>query len=268
MQGIPEQVNHMKEYLLKKPIADKPVARYSPFLSYKENICALENDNEMMHSPLTDIFMSIRNGVAYPPQDFVSGKLRKIAGYAFYGEQGENKETNSPVLFMRRGNPFLAGAPLFMGTEDEIVENNAPIIKFTTSVDFLSLNGSSYIFTTSIENDLGFENRHIAIAEKCLEKIAEAGVIGNYDSFEGTVMKIKNAKKFLAFNEEILEYITGLSIMDRVDYLEKFGVELDKDGRMDSYESSQSELIIDLLCGRSCIDPLHRLSVGSITPRD
>jgi hypothetical protein len=100
-----------------------------------------------------------------------------------------------------------------------------------------------------------------------LEKIAEAGVIGNYDSFENTVMKIKNAKKFLAFNEEILEYITGLSIMDRTDYLEKFGVELDKEGRMDSYESFQSELIIDLLCGRSCLDPLNRLSVGSITPR-
>ena len=85
MQGIPEQINLMREYLLKKPVADKPVARYSPFLSDKENICALENDNEMLHSQLSDIFMSIRNGVAYPPQDFVSGKLPKITGYAFYG---------------------------------------------------------------------------------------------------------------------------------------------------------------------------------------
>jgi hypothetical protein len=267
MQSIPEQVNLMREYLLKKPVADKPVARYSPFLSDKENICALENDNEMIHSQLTDVFMSIRNGQAYPPQDFVSGKLPKIAGYAFYGVNGDN-ESNNPVLFMRRGNPFLSGAPLFIGTEDEIVENSVPIIKFATSVDFLSINGSSYIFSASIENDLAFENRHIAIAEKCLEKIAEAGIISNYDSFEGTVMKIKNAKKFLAFNEEILEYITGLSIIDRADYLEKFGVELDKEGRMDSYESTQSELIIDLLCGRSCLDPLNRLSVGSITPRD
>jgi hypothetical protein len=215
--------------------------------------------------------MSIRNGQAYPPQDFVSGKIPKIAGYAFYGvydENSENSENNNPVLFMKRGNPFLAGAPLFMGAEDEVVINDVPILKFAAAADFLSKNGSSYIFTASIKNDLAFENRHFAIAEKCLEKIAEAGIIGNYDSFENTVMKIKNAKKFLSFNDEILEYITGLSITNRADYLEKFGVELDKNGHMDSYESSQSELIIDLLCGRSCIDPLNRLSVGSITPRD
>jgi hypothetical protein len=258
MQGISEQANLICEYLLKKPVADKPVAHYLPFLSDKENIFALENNNEMIHTQLTDILMGIRNGQAYTPKEFVSGKLPKIAGYAFYGVHSGDDESGGPTLFMRRGNPFLSGAPLYA----------VPIIKFAASADFLSINGSCYIFSASIENDLAFENRHIAIAEKCLEKIAEAGVIGNYDSFEGTVMKIKNAKKFMAFNEEILEYITGLSITDRADYLDKFGVELDKDGRMDSYESSQSELIIDLLCGRSCLDPLNRLSVGSITPRD
>ena len=127
MQGIPGQANLIKEYLLKKPVADKPVARYSPFLSDKENIFALENDNEMIHAQLTDIFMSIRNGQAYPPHDFVSGKIPKIAGYAFYGVYEENSEQSNPVLFMKRGNPFLAGAPLFMGAEDEVVINDVPI---------------------------------------------------------------------------------------------------------------------------------------------
>ena len=107
MQGIPNQVDAIREYLLKKPVADKPVAHYSPFLSDKENICALENSNEMIHGQLTDILMSIHNGQAYPPQDFVSGKLPKIAGYAFYGEQDTaESDSSNKVLFMKRGNPF------------------------------------------------------------------------------------------------------------------------------------------------------------------
>ena len=203
MQGIPGQVDLIREHLLKKPVADKPVALYSPFLSDKENIFALENSNDMIHAQLTDIFLNIQNGQAYPPQDFASGKLPKIVGYAFYGEQSKDSESKERVLFMRRGNPFLAGASLFMGAEDEIIVNNMPVIKFTTAVDFLSINDSCYIFSSSIENDLSFENRYFAIAEKCLEKLAEAEIIGNYDSFENTVMKIKNAKKFLTFNDEI-----------------------------------------------------------------
>ena len=270
MQDIPGLVNLIREYLLKKPAADKPVARYSPFLSDKEHIAALENSSEMIHAPLTDMRMSIRNGRVYPPQDFISGKLPKTAGYAFYGEyaRAEN-EPPDPVLFMRRGSPFLTGALLFRGTPAGVALNDAPVVKLSASVDFLSIKGVSYIFSASVENDLAFENRHIAIAEKYLGKIAAAEIISGYDRFEQTVMKIKNARKFLAFNEEILDYITGLPITDRAAYLEKFGVELDPAGRMDAYEASQSELIIDLLCGRSCLDPLNRLSVGShITPRE
>jgi hypothetical protein len=276
MQGIPNQVNLIREFLLKKPVADKPVAQYSPFLSDKQSIGALENDNEMIHSQLWGIFAGIRNGVSYSPIDFVTGRLPKIVGYAFFGEHNsENDDTditsneNTPVLFMRRGNPFMTGSSLYMGTEDEIVVNNAPIIKLASTVDFLSIDGASYIFSSSIEKDLAFENRYFAIAEKCLEKIAAAEIIGDYDRFESAVMRAKNAKKFLDFNEEVLDYIVGLPIMERIDYLEKFGVELDKGGRMDSYEFTQSELIIDLLCGRSCLDPLNRLSTGSnIMPRE
>ena len=268
MQNIAGQVSLVREYLLKKPIADKPVAPYSPFHSDKETISALENSNEMIHAQLTDIFMGIHNGQAYLPHDFISGALPKIAGYAFYAVHDEQTDNTGKILFMRRGNPFLAGFPLFTGIGNEIVENDAPIIKFTSSADFLSINGISYIFSASIENDLGFESRYFAIAERCLEKLAAAEIIGDYDRFENVVMKIKNAKKFLTFNEEILDYIVNLPVVERIEYLEKYGVELDNNGRMSSAEASQSTLIIDLLCSRSCLDPLNRLSVGSITLRE
>ena len=82
-------------------------------------------------------------------------------------------------------------------------------------------------------------------------------------------MTAKNARKFLDFNDEILEHITGLPIVERADFLDKYGVSLDREGRMDTFDSGDCELVIDLLCGRSCLDPLGRLSVGSnITPRE
>jgi hypothetical protein len=260
MQNIPKQVGLIRDYILKKPAADKPVTRYSPFLSDKENVFSLENKDAMIHPQLTDIFMSIRNGEPYPPSDFVSGTLPKIIGYAFFCE--------NQVLFMRRGNPFISGAPLFIGKENDVVSSGIPVLKFNSSADFISIDGACYIFSSAIEKDLAFENRYFSIAEKCLDKLASAAIIGDYDRFENIVMKIKNAKKFAFFNEEILDYIVGLPITERIDYLRKYGVELDNEGKMETYEPAQSELIIDLLCGRSCLDPLNRLSVGSISPRE
>ena len=267
MQDISGHISTVRDFLLKKPVSDKDVAEYSPFLSYKENIFALESKNEMVHAGLTDIFMGLRNAGAHTPPDFVSGRLPKISGYAFCAGENES-DANKRVLYMYCKNPLLSGASLYVGAENEVVENTMPIFKFANAVDLLFIGGVCYLFSASAENVLSFENRHIAIAEPCIKKIADAGVIGNFDSFEMTAMKIKNAKKFMTFNDEILDYITRLPIMERVEYLEKYGVELDKDGKMNSYETIQSELIIDLLCGRSCLDPLNRLSVGSIVPRD
>lgn len=268
MRDIPAQIELMREYLLKKPVFDKPVAPYSPFLSDKENIGALDKSNELIREQLTDAFMSIRNGQDYPPNDYISGEMPKITGYAFYGEQTENG-ANESVLLMRRGNPFLTGARLYVGLDDEITPNSTPILKFTTAVDFLVIGGVCYFLSSSIEKDFAFENRHFAIAGKWLDKIVEAEIIGNYDGFEKAVMTSKNARKFLDFDNEVLEYIVGLPIVERTEFLEKYNVEIDRNGRVDTYESEQSEFFIDLLCSRSVLDPLGRLSIGNnITPRE
>ena len=267
MQHIPEQIEVMREYLLKKPVADKPVAPYSPFLSDKENIGALDQSDDLICGQLTDAFMSIKNGHEYPPKDFVSGSMPKVAGYAFYGEHKDNGAES--MLLMRRGNPFLTGARFYAGSDHEIIPNSIPVLKFTAAVDFLVLGSVCYFFSSSIEKDLAFENRHFAIARKWLDKLVDAEIIGNYDNFERVVMTSKSARKFLDFDSEILEYIIGLPIVERTEYLEKYGVEIDRNGRMDTYESKQCDFIIDLLCSRSCLNPLGKLSIGNhITPRE
>lgn len=42
-----------------------------------------------------------------------------------------------------------------------------------------------------------------------------------------------------------------------------YGITLDKDGHIDIGDKEQCELIIDLLCGRNCVDALGRLAVGN-----
>ena len=270
MNDIDGQIALMRDFLLKKPIADKPVMPYTPFLSDKENIGALEITNELISEQIADIFLNIENGQIYPPNDFISGSMNKVAGYAFYGKRTvADDEQNEPVLFMRRGNPFLTGAKFYIGTDNEIVPNATPLLKFTTAVDFMAFGGVCYFLSSSIEKDFSFEDRHFAIAQKCLDKIAEAEIVGDYDGFEQTVMTPKNARKFLNFDTEILDHIVRQPITERIDYLEKYGIEVDRNGRMDTYEKVQSELIIDLLCSRSCLNPLGRLSiVNNLTPRD
>ena len=66
-----------------------------------------------------------------------------------------------------------------------------------------------------------------------------------------------------------MEYIERLSIEDRGEFLLTYGITLDNEGRMDTYDSEQCELIVDLLCCRSCLDPLGRLAVANgISPRE
>lgn len=261
MSRIAAQIEVIREHLLKKPLADKPVLPYSPFLSDKEAIGALEQSDEMIREQLQDVFLNIQNGQNYSPKDFVSGIMPKITGYAFYGEPSEAEKP--PMLFMRRGNPFLSGARFYNSEDDTAAFHNDPIIKLTPAVDFLAVGNACYFFAASVEKDFAFENRHFIIAQKYLDKLAAAEVIGNYDFFESVVMRSKNARKFLDFNEEIMDYISRLPIIARAEFLEKYGVAIDKNGRMNTYDPEQCELVIDLLCGRSCLDPLGRLSVGN-----
>ena len=264
MDGIEEQVESTKDFLLKKPVADKAVAAYSPFLSYKENIFLLEQNDEMVHELLADIKLGLRNGALFAPLDFASGRLPKMAGSAFYGRAQDGSE----VVFMRCQNPLLSGARLFIGTENGLAEGKFPVFKFASSADMVAFDGDCYLFSQSIESALAFESRYLKIAKPHLGKLADAGIISNYDSFEMTALKLKNAKKFVTFDVEILEHVCSLPIVERMEYLEKFAIELDKDGKMNSYEPLQCELIVDLFCSRSCLDPLNRLSVGAIAPRE
>lgn len=272
MRGIASQVGALREQLLKKPVAEKPVAAYSPFLSDKENIGAIPRTDEMLREQLTDIIMSIQRGETHAAEDFVSGVLPKPAGFAFYGERkNEDGAVLEQLLFMRRGNPFLTGAAarLFTTEGGRVVACNNPVLKFTTAVDFLLLSDVGYILSSAIEKDLALENRHFAIAQKRMGLIAEADIVSDYDRLEACVMKAKNARKFLDFDKAVLEHIARLPIVEREEFLSTYGVTIDMNGKMDTSDAEQCELIVDLLCCRSCLDPLGRLSVGSnITPRE
>lgn len=268
MQGIPSQADKLKEHLLKKPVADKPVSPYSPFLSDKENIFAIDIADEMVRDQISDIVLSVQRGSYFSPEDFVNGVLPKTVGFAFYGE---NRETQQQVLMMRRGNPFLTGsaAKLYTTAADEVVSCERPILKFAMAVDLLMIGGVCYILSSAIEKDLALEDRHFAIASKRMELVAEAGLASDYELLEKAVMTSKNARKFIDFDKNILDHIARMPIEAREDFLITYGVTIDHSGNMDTSDPEQCELIIDLLCCRSCLDPLGRLSVGSnITPRD
>jgi hypothetical protein len=272
MKGIAVQADRLREFLLKKPVAEKSVAAYSPFLSDKENICTLERSDELIHDQISDILLNIRNGQTSPPEDFVSGVLPKIAGFAFYGERtDEEGNATEQVLLMKRGNPFLTGGTtqLFMGAGSDVVPCDRPVLKLTLAVDFLLIGGVCYFLSSAIEKDFALENRHFAIAQKRMDIIANAEIVSDYDTLERCVMKAKNAKKFLDFDKGILEHIQRLPIVDREEFLSAYGVTIDHEGHMDTSDPDQCELIIDLLCCRSFLDPLGRLSVGdNITPRE
>lgn len=272
MQGIALQMGRLRDYLLKKPVADKPVSAYSPFLSDKENIGYLDQNDESIREQMDEILTNIKNGQAYAPQDYTTGVMPKPTGYAFYGERkDEQGNLTGQVLLMRRGNPFVSGAaaPLFMGEGEDVVPCEKPILKFASAVDFLLIGGGCYILSSSIEKDFALENRQLAIAQKRLKKIAQAQIVSNYDRLEETALKAKNARKFTDFNGDILAHIARLSIPDREEFLGTYGITIDVKGNMDTFDQEQCVLIIDLLCCRSCLDPLGRLSVSStITPRE
>lgn len=270
MRGMATQADAWKEALLKKPVAEKPVAQYTPFLSDKENIAALAADDELIRDQISDMIQSISHGQAHAPEDFVSGVLPKTAGFALFGTR-DDADGQAQVIFMRRGSPFLSGtsARLLIGTGDELAVCERPIAKFAPTVDFLLIDGCCYFFSAAIEKDFALENRHFAIAQRRMSLISEADIVSDYDKLESVVMKAKNARKFVDFDRHILAHITRLPIVEREEFLSTYGVTIDPSGRMDTADAEQCELIIDLLCCRSCLDPLGRLSVGSnITPRE
>jgi len=272
MKGASAWVDTIRTTLLEKTTAEKTVAQYSPFLSDKEHIAALEKTDDMIKDQISDILLNIKNGLVHAPEDFVSGVLPKITGFAFYGERkDEEGKVVDQVLFMRRGNPFLSGQKVRLCTSvgDEIMTSEKPLLKFTPATDFIFIDGICYFNSASIERDFDIENRHFAIASKRMALIADATIVSDYEKLEEVVMSAKNARKFLDFDKEILEHIARLSIMERGEFLDKYGISIDSNGHMNTYEAEQCEAVIDLLCCRTAIDPLGRIVTGNnIMPRE
>ena len=272
MKGIAEWVDKLKSTLLTKTTVEKTVSEYSPLLPDKEYIGALERTDKLVNEQIVGMIKGIQNEVVYAPGDFMTNVAVRPVGYAFYGELKDDEgELKEQVLFIRRSNPFMSGDKNRLCTTegDEIVKSANPILKFGLVTDFLLIGDICYFITSAVERDFELEGRNYAIAEKRMKLIAEAEMVSDYDRFEETVMKAKNVKKFLDFDKKILEHITRLSIEHRADFLVTYGVTLDRNGVMDTSDPDQCELIIDLLCSRSCLNPLGMLSVGSnIKPRE
>ncbi|MCL2494622.1 MAG: hypothetical protein FWE98_03060 [Oscillospiraceae bacterium] len=277
MKNIPQWAQQMARLLLEKTLTERVVTEYSPLLP-KEEIGALSQGDARIRDQLGDILLGVAGAQAKAPEDFVSGVAGKPVGYAFYGlcpakkdEDGEVFAPAKEILFLRRTNPFISGAKALLcaGRGEEIAEAQSPLLKFTPQVDFLLMDGLCYLIGEAIGKDLELESRAGAVCARRLEQIAEADVVGSYEQLEFTALGGKHTKKFLDFDREILAHIAGLSIEARIDFLGAYGITLDKDGKMDSADPQQCEMIIDLLCGRTCTDVLGRLAVGvNIKPRE
>jgi len=277
MRDIPRWAEQMVRLLLEKTLTERTVAGYSPLLP-REEIGALSQGDAQIRDQIGDILLGITGSEAKAPEDFANGVVARPVGYAFYGlcpakknEDGQVTEPAREILFLRRTNPFISGAKALLctGQGDAIAEAQSPLLKFTPQVDFLLLDGVCFLVSEGIAKDLELESRANAVAARRLAQIAEADVVGSYEQLEFTALGGKHTKKFLDFDREILAHIAALSIEARIDFLSAYGITLDKDGKMDSADPEQCEMIIDLLCGRTCTDVLGRLAVGvNIKPRE
>jgi hypothetical protein len=266
MAGIGDWIGTVRDMLLRKPVAEKPVAPYSPFLSDRENIAALASSDGMIRQQLAQMCGDIRGAAARAPEDFVSGAAPRPTGHAFFSEDGGG----GAVILMRRVNPFVSGpSRICLAEADEVRFADKPVLKLTPAADFLLLDGACYFFSSGVEKDFDLENRHFAIAAKRLAAVAEADVASNIEALGKAALTPRNARKFADFDKQVLEYIVRLPLPEREEFLTTYGVTIDNGGRMDTSDGEQCELIIDLLCSRSCLDPLGRLAVGSnITVRE
>jgi len=271
MNDISLWINTLTAQLLEKAIPEHTVTGYSPFLP-KENIGAILKTNDLIKEQISDIEASLQNALTYSPADFISGALPKISGYGFYGfKTDDDGRIFEKVLFMRRSNPFLSGTRIRLCNTDSntVFENSSPLLKFTAGTDFLMISDTCYFFSAPIERDFSLEERHIAICGKRMKELANSNIISDFDRLEKIAYANRHARKFIDFDKNILDHICRLPLTERIEFLDTYGIRVDQEGRMDTSEDEQCELIIDLLCCRSCLDPLGRLAVGSkITVRE
>ena len=255
--------------LLEKTLADRPVIEYTPFIT-NENIGVLPISHELIQEPIKDMLFSIKSADTIAPEDYVSGLYAWPTGYVIQGVKKE-QDSEEKILYVRRTNPFIRPEKnhIYTTLSDDIIAAEKPVLKFLPAIDLLIVDGYCYMITGNMSKDLGLEIRHFAICAKRMELVAEKSIINHYDQLEAVAMTGKNAKKFLDFDKDILNHIERLSIVDREEFLSAYGITIDNEGRMDTYDKEQCELIVDLLCCRSCLDPLGRLAVANgISPRE
>jgi hypothetical protein len=280
MRDIPRWTEQMARLLLEKTLAERVVTDYSP-LCPKEEIGALAKSDPQIRDQIGDILLGVAGAERRAPEEFANGVVTKPVGYAFYGlrptqrtgdgEPEAGELLPEEVLFLRRANPFISGAKALLctGQGEAVAEASTPLLKFTPQVDFLLIGGVCYLLSESVGRELELESRANAVAGRRLGQIAEAEVVGNYEQLELTALGGKHTKKFLEFDKEILDHIAALSVQSRMEFLSAYGITLDSDGKMDTHDPEQCEMIIDLLCGRTCTDVLGRLAVGvNIKPRE
>lgn len=269
MTDIAGWAETLRTTLLQKTLAEKTVAEYSPFHP-KEVAGAAERTDPLLAEPLTNLLFEIRHTEEFAPEDFTTGVMPRPNGYGFYGVRRDDEgQIADEVLFIKRSNPFVAatGGRLCLGGASGVVDSDRPVLKFAPGTDFLLAGGIGCFLTPAVEKDFGLDSRYTAICEKRMRDIADAGIVSNYETLEEAAFLAKNARKFLEFDREILEYISRLPLVERGDFLLDYGITTDAAGLIDTGDPEQCELVIDLLCCRSCKDPLGRLAVGSITPR-
>ena len=277
MDGMPLWTEQMTRLLLEKTLTERVVTDYSP-LQPKEEIGALSQGDERVRDAIGDLLLGTTGCDTKAPEDFINGVVNKPVGYVFYGlrpaQKNEEDEVSEPareVLFLRRTNPFISGAKALLGVGrgDVVTEAQTPLLKFTPQIDFLLMDGICYFISEAVVKDFDMESRPAAMCARRLEQIAEADVVGSYEQLELAALGGKHTRKFLDFDKEILDHIASLSIESRMDFLAAYGITLDNEGKMNSEDPEQCELIIDLLCGRTCTDALGRLAVGmNIKPRE
>jgi len=269
MQDISGWIDTVKVHLLEKSLAERTVVEYSPFLP-NEMIGALEGSHELMMEPINELLYGIGHALPASALDYLTGVRKSPVGYVFFGvTKDEEGNITDKVVIIRRSNPILRGKHrLCLDQDGQIITCDQPVLKLTPGADFLYLQGSCYFVTTSIEKDFGLEDRNTAICARRLSVIAEKSLVNNFEQLELVAMTRKHTRKFLDFEPEILEYIGRLEIADREEFLSEYGINIDNEGLIATDDPEQCELIIDLLCCRSCHDALGRLSVGSnIVPR-
>jgi hypothetical protein len=243
-----------------KTLLEKSVAEYEPSLPGDEIIGALPQDNEMIRDRIGDILRDIRQAPQHTPEDFADGILPKTAGYAFLG----SAET-ATALFLVRKNPFLSpgNGVLAAAKKGVVQEAEDPLLRFVFRTDLLLLDGMCYFFGDVAAKDLDLPSRAQALCMRRIDRLKELDLLSDPDTFIMVAMSPKQTRKFVNFDSEVLEHIAALGITARQDFCAAYDIPLDADGKLETADPEAAAAVVDLLCARTCLDVLGRVSLAT-----